>query len=298
MASDVPMAAPLCQCCQGINIERLTDPCGYRHQPTVFDLRLSSATCQGCAIFYQALYSSVTTVFPSDEAYQRRFFVILRYVRDDVKSDLYVEPFEVGQNTWVDPERTLRFTEKGPERALDLYVGVFKLTSELYKSSLALFTRAGDPAARRFGIPERYSLPANTGSDESFERAKGWIGECRGGHGGRTEISRVVSADEERPARLVRLTGTFDEPSLQLTDWPPDHCQYAALSYCWGPPPHPWRTVQSNLSDRHSGFKEEELPLTLREACIACRKLDLEYIWIDALCIVCSARPESPHRTH
>jgi hypothetical protein len=62
---------------------------------------------------------------------------------------------------------------------------------------------------------------------------------------------------------------------------------YAALSYCWGPPPvRTLRTISSNLQHHLSGFDECELPLLFQDVVKVVRKLGIRYVWIDSLCIV------------
>jgi hypothetical protein len=62
---------------------------------------------------------------------------------------------------------------------------------------------------------------------------------------------------------------------------------YAALSYCWGPPPvRTLRTISSNLQHHLSGFAECELPLLFQDMVKVVRKLGIRYVWIDSLCIV------------
>ncbi|KAK5655268.1 hypothetical protein OQA88_5835 [Cercophora sp. LCS_1] len=46
------------------------------------------------------------------------------------------------------------------------------------------------------------------------------------------------------------------------------------------------KTVRSNLAERHRGFLLGGLPATLRDAVVLTRNLGIQYIWIDALCIV------------
>jgi hypothetical protein len=45
-------------------------------------------------------------------------------------------------------------------------------------------------------------------------------------------------------------------------------------------------TVRSNIDSRLLGFSLDELPHTLQDAVRTVRALDIEYIWIDALCII------------
>ncbi|KAF1946928.1 HET-domain-containing protein, partial [Clathrospora elynae] len=63
--------------------------------------------------------------------------------------------------------------------------------------------------------------------------------------------------------------------------------QYVALSHCWGhPKTHPLMTTHATLKDRMSGIALSSLPRSFRDAIIVCRRLDVQYIWIDCLCIV------------
>jgi hypothetical protein len=62
---------------------------------------------------------------------------------------------------------------------------------------------------------------------------------------------------------------------------------YAALSHCWGPPTHrPLMTTQSSLARHLASIPWNELPRLYQDAIIATRRLGLDYIWIDSLCII------------
>jgi hypothetical protein len=61
---------------------------------------------------------------------------------------------------------------------------------------------------------------------------------------------------------------------------------YAALSYCWGRG-NPYTTTESNLDQHLAGdIQLAHLPRTLRDAIELTRKLEIRYIWIDAVCII------------
>ena len=62
--------------------------------------------------------------------------------------------------------------------------------------------------------------------------------------------------------------------------------KYAALSYIWGRDPHGAMTIKSNLNERLHSISMDSLPRVYREAIDLCRLLDIEYLWIDALCIM------------
>lgn len=60
---------------------------------------------------------------------------------------------------------------------------------------------------------------------------------------------------------------------------------YAALSYCWGTCPA-LKLTQFNIFSRIRGFSLQDMPQTLRDAVHVTRKLGIQYLWVDALCIL------------
>lgn len=84
--------------------------------------------------------------------------------------------------------------------------------------------------------------------------------------------SRLVSVGHG----AVKLVITED---LQITP------RYATLSYCWGREPFTMLTPQ-NLESFLDHIPQEILPRTFNDAIHAARRLGLEYVWIDALCII------------
>ncbi|KAH6661607.1 heterokaryon incompatibility protein-domain-containing protein [Halenospora varia] len=66
--------------------------------------------------------------------------------------------------------------------------------------------------------------------------------------------------------------------------------KYIALSHCWGklrPGEVPrYCTTQDNIVVREKGFSIADLPLTFRDAVKVARGLQVQYLWIDSLCII------------
>lgn len=63
--------------------------------------------------------------------------------------------------------------------------------------------------------------------------------------------------------------------------------KYACLSYCWGKDPEAnIRTTKTTLAQRKSGIEWRDTPATITDAILACRKLGIRFLWIDALCII------------
>ena len=65
---------------------------------------------------------------------------------------------------------------------------------------------------------------------------------------------------------------------------------YVALSHCWGktePGEIPlYCTTRENISTREKGFRTTNLPQTLQDAIEVTKGLNIQYLWIDSLCII------------
>jgi hypothetical protein len=92
------------------------------------------------------------------------------------------------------------------------------------------------------------------------------------------------------PSRVLDVgeAGDASDPFLYVPD---DASQgqgsYVALSYCWGEDTGSFvMTTNSNIHERRAGIPLSSLPTTLREAVYITRRLNIRYLWIDALCII------------
>jgi Heterokaryon incompatibility protein (HET) len=65
--------------------------------------------------------------------------------------------------------------------------------------------------------------------------------------------------------------------------------QYATLSHCWGKA-QPLTTTSATLEERLRGIPLTLLPQTFGEAIHLTRKFQLQYLWIDSLCIIQDSR--------
>lgn len=63
--------------------------------------------------------------------------------------------------------------------------------------------------------------------------------------------------------------------------------EYIALSHCWGlGVEQPIKTVRENIESRKTGIETISLSRTFRDAIAVSRRLGVQYLWIDALCII------------
>ncbi|KAM5362611.1 hypothetical protein ACJZ2D_012440 [Fusarium nematophilum] len=92
--------------------------------------------------------------------------------------------------------------------------------------------------------------------------------------------------DSILPTRVVQIghkegSLRLHEPQLGETG------TYIALSHCWGPPDRqPIRTIKQTISQMRTSIPWSILSAVFQDAIWVCDKLEVDYIWIDSLCIV------------
>jgi len=90
--------------------------------------------------------------------------------------------------------------------------------------------------------------------------------------------------DKPLPKRLVHLGPKENE--LRLCEMEQSIGKYAALSYCWGKDSQVLKTTSTSIERFKINIPWDNLPKTLQDASIVARRIGLEYIWIDSLCII------------
>ena len=109
-----------------------------------------------------------------------------------------------------------------------------------------------------------------------------WFKECRESHTRCIEHNNVHSFV---PTRLLDV-GAGSEMIYLREVSAKSNSDYAALSYCWGGP-QPIMTTVANLEKHMTrGIPVDGLPATIQDAITVARRLGLQYLWIDALCII------------
>ncbi|RAR11243.1 isocitrate dehydrogenase [Stemphylium lycopersici] len=101
----------------------------------------------------------------------------------------------------------------------------------------------------------------------------------------RYHISVERVAPSSLPSRLIQLC---DDQSLRVIHTSTlSGCgpTFAALSYVWGTS-QSFILLSTTESVLSKGFDEKRLPQTIRDAVTVTRRLGLQYIWVDALCIM------------
>ncbi|KAI0439512.1 heterokaryon incompatibility protein-domain-containing protein [Xylaria telfairii] len=106
--------------------------------------------------------------------------------------------------------------------------------------------------------------------------------------------SRVERDARFLPTRLIDLgvdsQGQF--PRLALSTHfrnAETRLEYAALSYCWGPPAEAgtqYRTTRETLRQRLAQIDIARTTPVIKDAAEVCKALGIRYLWVDAVCII------------
>jgi hypothetical protein len=225
---------------------------------------------------------------------------------------------------WDGPVRvsfTIDQTISGARRGV-LTAWVDRLEASIFAKH-TLLTDESDVTSTKYGLLTLQSMGAHTASPRSFKNAREWLRSCVDGHPEMcdqqllhfcTVFGEPKLESQDVPARLIDVStcnarGKTEEPQAYC-EWdskgaPDDGCsressrivgmaesdivhgQYIALSYRWGSHPYEgYITTTKNLSSRKRNLVEHELPTTFQDAIHITRSLGVQYLWIDAVCIM------------
>lgn len=121
------------------------------------------------------------------------------------------------------------------------------------------------------------------------QTAMDWIKDCCESH----QTCRITRLRGNLPARLLRVHR--DRPgartlAVQLvhTATLKEGTRYSALSHCWGRSglPGSSKTTLATLQEFQRGIRFEGLSKNFQDAALVTSTLGLEYLWVDALCII------------
>ncbi|CVL13891.1 uncharacterized protein FPRN_15246 [Fusarium proliferatum] len=125
-------------------------------------------------------------------------------------------------------------------------------------------------------VPQRPPnlLPA---SPHAFSLARKWAHDCLQNH-----TSCASPSERFIPTRIIKIFDSGKRIEIVEEKSP---AAYAVLSYCWG---GPQRTTLSKarVENGQLSFDTSTLPQTLQDAVRVCGELGLNFLWIDALCII------------
>ncbi|KAK4208671.1 heterokaryon incompatibility protein-domain-containing protein [Rhypophila decipiens] len=128
----------------------------------------------------------------------------------------------------------------------------------------------------------------STGTPENMRLAKHWLRNCLENHPRCLSSAHAHARSTDwLPTRLLYV-GSEPYSRLRLVSTAQDNLglvSYAALSYRWGDQSQ-FCLTSAKIEQYHESIAFCELSKTLQEAVKTCRSIGLEYLWVDALCIV------------
>ena len=118
-------------------------------------------------------------------------------------------------------------------------------------------------------------LQDHAASDSCYTIILGWINNCLSNHTDCHQNHQVL------PTRVINISRT--NPVLQ--DGNGINARYVALSHCWGSKPT-ITTTETSIKDWQRKIPMSKLPKTFQDAITVSKKLGVEYLWIDSICII------------
>ncbi|KXH49726.1 heterokaryon incompatibility protein [Colletotrichum simmondsii] len=156
--------------------------------------------------------------------------------------------------------------------------------SEGWKVRAIAYQGDDEDVASALGIELKLPI-TNALAPSCIKRLKEWVWGCASNH-----PECCSSGPRSLPTRLIKVGKMSDGIArLVMSDKLPPTTSYIALSYCWGPPSSSKSqliTTAATLADRQAKIPLPEMPDTIRDAVIFARHMGIDYIWIDALCII------------
>ena len=134
-------------------------------------------------------------------------------------------------------------------------------------------------------------------TDRTVSQITNWLGQCIVSHEKCFDLQTVAATRDILPKRLLDLRLVAPKGLVRLTNSQsmPLDTTYATLSHCWGGGCETTLTI-SELENFEAGFLVSSIPKTFRDAIFVTRELSIDYLWIDALCIIQDSVDDSDWR--
>jgi hypothetical protein len=139
-------------------------------------------------------------------------------------------------------------------------------------------------------------LLADAGSSDAFDLLNSWFHDCLTSHPRCRELlstkqwmwnsdQPLLSTPPSLPTRVIDVGPPDGSGRARLFITGGVEGKYATLSHCWGKV-QILTTTKANIEAHLKCIPFGKLPKTFQDAIIITRRLNLQYLWIDSLCIV------------
>jgi hypothetical protein len=151
-----------------------------------------------------------------------------------------------------------------------------------------------DPTSKPSGnvlVPPVLNLGNTTDSQETIELIRSWLQNCVSQH--RSNCRRHDELDDGSlepllPTRVVDISeqkSRFGSDQVRVHSTNGERGRYMCLSYCWGQADF-LRSTSKNINAHEKGIRLSKLPPVFQDFINLARALEIQYVWIDALCIL------------
>jgi hypothetical protein len=120
----------------------------------------------------------------------------------------------------------------------------------------------------------------DVGGAIALKQVRTWLSTCQKLHKQCNQNRQILM-----PTRVLNVGRNKTTPNVYLQSTKGNIGTYITLSYCWGPLEQP-TTSKSNIASQERQIVLKELPQTIQDAVYIARSLDVEFLWVDALCIM------------
>lgn len=135
----------------------------------------------------------------------------------------------------------------------------------------------------------KHPLSQSTSSNESLEQAYTWLRHCHENHSN----CHVSETRKWLPKRLIFVGNKESGQDARLceSEFLNKDIHYITLSHCWGQRPV-FCVKSENFQAMKRTITVTELPKNFQDAISVARKLGVEYMWIDSMCIIQDSRED------
>lgn len=119
-----------------------------------------------------------------------------------------------------------------------------------------------------------------SGSEDCLSLAAHWLQTCLEEHSRCGAIGDILSP---MPTRVIDVGDSEKNPSLCMTNNVPG--SWLTLSYCWGKSSD-FVLKKETHEQFVAGLPLEDFPPTIRDAITITKAMNMQYLWVDALCII------------
>jgi hypothetical protein len=135
-------------------------------------------------------------------------------------------------------------------------------------------------------VPIAKSIAPYSGSDSRLTTMKSWLDTCNQEHS-HCQASSIRHGISALPARAIHVPPTQRPALISVQEISGESSlRYATLSHRWRDQASMPKLMRNNVHALQKGVIIEALPKIFIDSMEMCRRLGIQYLWIDALCII------------